>query len=472
MLMYKFQMEKVNILWFRRDLRTRDNPILFIKDSTKVLPIFIFDKNILKNLNPEDRRISFLFDQVLNLKKELKDKNLDLALFFGTPANVFDYLCTMFDIFNIYSSSDNDPYSKERDNQIHKLFNLKIVHDNFLLQPETIKSKDGKSYTVFTHFKNAVSPIVELFRNYQIPSHFPQFKLAEYQNFNQIIEVENGQANPKPIEITSLGFKRTKIEFEGALKTPQQLLSDFEKIADNYDKIRNFPSVRGTSLLSVHLRFGTISIRELFRWALEKNYNSFVSELIWREFFNYILFNFPKTINENLQKNIKVEWKNNLNDFEKWKNGETGIPLVDAGIRELVQTGYMHNRVRMVVASLLTKNLLIDWKLGEEFFAEYLFDYETSSNIGNWQWVAGVGTDPRSATRIFNPFIQSKKFDPDCQYIYKYVPELKNIPPDSIHSYDFIFNNKIPNYSKPIIKDLNATRIEFFRAYKKIKDEK
>lgn len=462
-------MDKIQILWFRRDLRIEDNPILAVENNFPVLPIFIFDSNILSNLDRTDRRITFLFEQILNLKSKLKAIGLDLAIFSGQPKEVFEFLQKSYEIEKIFASSDNDPYSKQRDLEIQNLNKLHIVKDNFVVDPKSIVTKDGKAYTIFTHFKNAVKPQIEIYRVYKSIFPNPKLELAEYSNFDKLVEVNEEIIIVKPLEIDSIGFQRQNIQFEGALKSPFQLLSEFQQIAKDYDTFRNFPSQRGTSLLSTHLRFGTISIREVFRWALQNNYHSFVSELIWREFFNYVLFHFPETTRENLQKNVKIIWKNNPEDFERWKKGETGIPIVDAGIRELVETGYMHNRVRMIVASFLTKNLLVDWRFGEEFFARFLFDYELSSNIGNWQWVAGVGTDPRSATRIFNPFLQSKKFDPDCNYIYKYVPELKGIPPEKIHNPDFIFSNKIMNYPEPIVKDINATKVEFYRAYQKQK---
>lgn len=462
-------MEKIHIIWFRRDLRTEDNPILNFDFKFKILPIFIFDKNILEKLSRNDRRITYIFDQVSRLKKELQEISLDLAIFYGKPLEVLEFLSNRFEIVDIIASTDNDPYSKHRDNEISKKFNLNIIFDNFLINPETIKSKEGKIYTVFTHFKNAVKDILEQYRNYNPRKLSNKHILANYNYFDKIIEIDGLSFFAKPIEINSIGFFRQKIIFEGAIKTPKELLEELEKFVHNYDTLRNYPYLRGTSLLSTHLRFGSISIRKLLNWAFRFNAHSFISELIWREFFNYILFNFPNTITENLQKNVQIEWKNSAEHYERWKSGQTGIPLVDAGIRELIETGYMHNRVRMVVASFLTKNLLIDWKLGEEFFANYLFDYETSSNVGNWQWVAGVGTDPRSATRIFNPFLQSKKFDPDCTYIYKYVPELRNVAPENIHNPEFMLNNKVFGYCPPLIKDIKTSNLAFHFAYKRNK---
>ncbi|MGB9852792.1 MAG: cryptochrome/photolyase family protein [Candidatus Kapaibacteriota bacterium] len=459
-------MEKIIVIWFRRDLRTEDNPLLAICQPYPVLPIFIFDKNILKKLPLNDRRITFLFEQIINLKHKLMSIGLDLAVFYAEPTSVFDYLNTQFEIDKIYASTDNDPYSNQRDNQIKNAFNLNFVQDNFVVEPENIRTKEGKPYTIFTHFRNAVSPKIESYSNYATLTPASELKLAKYEHYDRILEIENQIATKKEFDIASLGFKKEKICFEGALKSPQQLLEEFSKIVIDYDRVRNIPSIRGTSLLSVHLRFGTISIRELFRWATRNNYHSFVSELIWREFFNYILYHFPETISKNLNKKVNIRWQNNKEHYERWKNGETGIPIVDAGIRELIETGYMHNRVRMIVASFLTKNLLVDWRLGEEFFSKYLFDYELSSNVGNWQWVAGVGTDPRSATRIFNPFLQSQKFDPECKYIYMFLPQLRKIPPSKIHNQEYIFNNRISNYPAPLIKDLKLSKLQFSLAYK------
>ncbi len=461
-------MEKVQIVWFRRDLRLEDNLILNQEFNYPLLPIFIFDTNILKKLSVIDARITFIFDQVIKLKQDLKKIQLDLAIFYGKPSEVLNYLSNMYEIKEIICSSDNDPYSIQRDSEISRKFNLKIVFDNFLIEPGKVQSKQGHIFTIFTHFKNAVAPIVNEFSEYNSFEH-KRVKLAEYESYDKIIQLNGTLAHQAPLVIDSIGFKRQKLSFDGVLKTPYELLEEFSKSVAKYDEIRNFPSVRGTSLLSTHLRFGTISVRLLAKWALKHNAIGFVSELIWREFFNYLLFHHPETIKENLQKNVKVEWKNNPEHIQRWENAQTGIPLVDAGIRELIETGYMHNRVRMVVASFLTKNLLIDWRYGEEFFAKYLFDYEISSNVGNWQWVAGVGTDPRSATRIFNPFIQSQKFDPNCDYIYKWVSELRNIPAEKIHNPEFILNSKVQGYVKPLIKDLKTSTLAFKIAYKRTK---
>ncbi|MCX7909776.1 MAG: DNA photolyase family protein [Ignavibacteria bacterium] len=465
-------MEKINIAWFRRDLRISDNPVLNYTSELPLLPIFIFDKDILKNLPTTDRRITFIFDQVISLKNELAKFNSNLAIFYGKPIDIFNYLSQNHYINSIFASTDNDPYSKARDNEISKSYNLILIFDNFLVNPEDVKTNEGTTYKIFSHYKNSVKGLIEKLKYYhrlQIPN---KINTPNYNGFEVLTEIDNGKIIVKPLTIESLGFERQKIIFEGAIKSPKKLLEEFSTTVNNYQELRNFPSLRGTSLLSTHLRFGTISIRELVSWAYKQNANSFIDELIWREFFNYILFHYPETTYENFQKNIIVNWQNNPVYFERWKNAETGIPLVDAGIRELTQTGFMHNRIRMVVASFLTKNLLIDWKLGEEFFSRYLFDYETSSNIGNWQWVAGVGTDPRSAYRIFNPFLQSKKFDPNCDYIFKFVPELRKISPQQIHNPEYILNNKILGYSTPIIKDIRMANMNFYLSYLKFKKEK
>lgn len=422
--------EKIEILWFKRDLRVKDNPILS-RPTLPVLPVFIFDENILNGLPRNDRRVNFIFERVLKLKNELKKRKLDLAVFYGKPEEIFEFLSKKFELLKIYSSSDNDKYSKIRDKKIKERYPLQIIFDSFLIPPDKILTKEGKPYKVYSFFKDKAleflekEPLVE----FKIPENL---KILNF-DYENLISIKNGKIEKKPLEIESTGFSKERINFEGALKEPEELLKRFENLIENYEEERNFPFKNSTSLLSVHLRFGTISIRDVLRWALKQNKNRiFIQELIWREFFNYLLYHFPEMEVKGLRK-IEIKWKDDEKTFEKWKNGKTGVPLVDAGLRQLEEEGFMHNRVRMVVADFLVKNLKINWKEGEKHFALKLLDYEISSNIGNWQWVSGIGADPKSLWRKFNPYIQSKKYDPECLYIKKYLPELKNLPPSKIH---------------------------------------
>ncbi|MCX7879756.1 MAG: DNA photolyase family protein [Ignavibacteria bacterium] len=451
-------MEKVQVLWFRRDLRVEDNPLLSCSPEVPVLPIFIFDKNILASLPSDDRRVTFIFDQIQNLKRKLKDLYLDLAVFYGKPIEVFEFLSHKFNIVAIYASSDNESYSKNRDNSIKTKFPFYEIFDNFLLEPNKIYTQQNKVYQIFTHFKNAVIDRVMSYENlapFEVPKNLQLINFT----YDKIIELEGSKFEQKPFELSSIGFSPQTLKFLPARMEPRAILEEFSKVIDKYDELRNIPSVNGTSKLSVHLRFGTISIRDVLRWASKHNAKSFISELIWREFFNYLLYHFPDLESENFRKNLNINWINDENFIKRWRNAETGIPFVDAGIRELLETGYMHNRVRMVVASFLTKNLHVHWKIGEEFFAKHLLDYEVSSNIGNWQWISGVGTDPRSAYRTFNPFLQSLKFDPNCEYIYKFLPVLKVINPKNIHNPKFLLENSVKGYPKPILANIAKSKL-------------
>lgn len=452
---------KIDIIWFRRDLRIHDNPILSHAELP-VMPIFIFDTNILSELPKDDRRVTFIFDKVIELKKSLKKIGFDLAIFYGKPSDVFDYISKKYEIRKIFASGDNDSYARSRDKEIASKYNFVLVHDNFLLRPHEILNSKGETYKIFSHFEKAVLDAVPTLANVK---YLPEFKskLVDFE-YSNILKINN-VVELLPLELESIGFERQELVFEGAVKSAEELLRRFERYINSYGEQRDYPALNATSLLSVHLRFGTISIREVFRWALTYDKSGkFISELIWREFFNYILYHHPEIEFDNFRKDVIANWENNEEKFELWKKGLTGIPLVDAGMRQLEMEGYMHNRVRMVVASFLTKNLHIDWRFGEKYFAMKLLDYEASSNVGNWQWNAGTGTDTK--LRFFNPFLQSKKFDPSGEYIKKYVPELRHIKIEHLHDENFFLNEKIEGYPKPIV-NLKESVARFKEIYKR-----
>ncbi|MCX7958588.1 MAG: deoxyribodipyrimidine photo-lyase, partial [Deltaproteobacteria bacterium] len=389
-----------DILWFRRDLRTDDNPILS-KGGGYVLPVFIFDKDILKRLKRDDPRVTYIFESVKNLKRELKLVGLDLLVFYGRPSDVFGYLSSLLCIRNIYAVSDNDLYSKKRDYEIGKRFRLNLINDAFLIQPEKVFSKDGKVYTVFSHFRNAVADSI-MRRSYE--KYIPETgnRIPPGIDYDRIIAVEDSSASYLPFEIESIGFVIRKSSYIGSVAETNSMLNNLEAVIRDYEKKRDIPSLDATSHLGCALRFGRVSVREVVRRALRvRDSSAFINELIWREFFSYLLFHFPESEKNNF-KNIQVRWKDNRKLYERWKSGETGIPFVDAGMRQLLREGFIHNRVRMIVAGFLTKNLHIRWQSGEEYFAEMLMDYEISSNTGNWQWVSGTGADPKSLYRTFN----------------------------------------------------------------------
>ncbi|MDA7810245.1 DNA photolyase family protein [Flavobacteriaceae bacterium] len=402
--------KKLAIFWFRRDLRLNDNAGLYhaLKNNSKVLPIFIYDKNTLDKLNGSDHRLDFIEFSLKKINTLLIKKNKSVSIYYGKPLNIFLELVKKYNISKVYTNNDYTPYSFKRDNTIKELLTSKNIEfysykDHVLFEKSEIVKKDNTPYKVYTPYS----------RKWML-------KMSEinidFFNSEQILNNlwKDGTNN---ISLEEIGFKKNN------LKPLNLNLSD--KIIEEYEKTRNFPSINGTSKIGLHLRFGTVSIREMVKKAeLSKN-KTFLKELIWREFFQQILFHFPQTVNKSFKpKYDRIEWINKEDQFTKWCSGQTGFPLVDAGMRELNQTGFMHNRVRMLVGSFLCKHLLIDWRWGEAYFAKKLFDYETASNVGNWQWVAGCGVDASPYFRIFNPHEQIKKFDKLLNYTKKWVPEI------------------------------------------------
>lgn len=407
--------EKISIFWFRRDLRLDDNVGLFeaLNGVHKVLPIFIFDKDILDGLPREDARVTFIYQNLQRLRSILqKQFNSSIALFNGKPVEVFKALMDKYILDSAYANHDYEPYAQSRDNDIRALLDthgipFKTFKDQVIFEKNEVVKEDRNPYVVFTPYKNKWKERFDADKN-----------LRHHDSFANLGNLMP-QADLPNVTLEELGFAPSKIMVPDFALTPA--------LIDNYENTRNFPAKhQGTSRLGPHLRFGTVSIRKTVRKAIEGTNEVFWSELIWREFFMQILWHFPKTVNTSFKpKYDRIEWRNNVSEFELWKQGKTGYTLVDAGMRELNQTGYMHNRVRMLVASFLCKHLLIDWRWGEAYFAEKLLDYELSSNVGNWQWAAGSGVDAAPYFRIFNPMAQVDKFDKDHEYIHRWIPELQ-----------------------------------------------
>lgn len=411
-------MQKVTIFWFRRDLRLEDNIGLFHANQSPfpVIPLFIFDQDILNQLpDPADPRVSIIYHLLEDLHEALRQKQSSLLVMYGKPDEVFSQLSTGFQIMEVHTNRDYEPYAIARDNQIAASLQKKEIlfftyKDQVIFEKNDIVKKDGNPYTVFTPFSRAWKAGLK-------PDDLQNWPSENLDNFyrQEIFDFP-------PLSIT--GFKDTGTR----LDKPE--LDRF--IISNYDQTRNFPALeQGTSRMSVHLRFGTISIRSLVRQAQELN-ETWLGELIWREFFMMILYFFPEVVNQSFKpKYDRIAWRNDEREFDHWCRGETGYPIVDAGMKELNATGLMHNRVRMVTASFLTKHLLIDWRWGEAYFAGKLLDYELSSNNGNWQWAAGSGCDAAPYFRIFNPEEQQKRFDPKGLYIQKWLGRdwQQTIPP-------------------------------------------
>ena len=442
------------ILWFRRDLRIIDNEILSSAKG-EVLPIFIFDKNILQNLPNNDKRVTFIHKSVYELKENLKKIGLDLALFFDTPTNVFTKLKKQgFD--EILTSIDFDSYAKKRDDEIEKIIPLRRFLDSYLINPKDILKSDKTPYKVFTPFYNSLEPLHQ--SNY----------IKEFEVSKNINKVDFDYSFFPSLD--ELGFEKQDLP-NFLYKTADELICDFSNKIGNYQENRDFFYLDAGSNLSVHLRFGLISPKMVFNkikklQAPKKEIDFFIRELIWREFYNYILYHFPKSEFENLN-GINVNWNQNEEDFQKWCEGNTGVPIIDASMRHLNSTGLMHNRLRMIVASYLVKNLLIDWKKGEAYFAQKLLDYEASSNIGSWQWAASTGVDAVPYFRVFNPYLQSKKFDNEALFIKTVLKELKDVEPKKIHNENGVQEDIFLTYPKQIVS-INYSRdraiLEFKRA--------
>ncbi|MEP7267878.1 MAG: deoxyribodipyrimidine photo-lyase [Saprospiraceae bacterium] len=399
-----------NIFWFRRDLRLQDNNGLYnaLISGIQVIPVFIFDQNILNQLeNKADARVEFIFKEILALNKQLEKFNTSIQLFFGKPIQVFKKLTTTYSISAVYTNEDYEPYAIQRDLQVKQWLAKKniLFHaftDHVIYKPGTIIKDDGKPYTIYTPFMKKWRAA---WNDHTIPGYQSENHLHLLAKLKQT-EIRN---------LSDIGFYHVERTF------PPKMIP--LKTITTYSVTRNIPVLdKGTSHLGIHLRFGTLSIRKLVRAA--KNHESYLNELVWREFFIQILYFFPQVSTESFKsKYDNIKWQNEESHFKAWCDGMTGYPMVDAGMRELNATGYMHNRVRMITASFLCKHLLIDWRWGEAYFAQKLLDYELASNNGNWQWAAGTGCDAAPYFRIFNPETQMKKFDPDLSYIKKWIQE-------------------------------------------------
>ncbi|MBW2937500.1 DNA photolyase family protein [Aureisphaera sp. CAU 1614] len=405
--------KKVNLFWFRRDLRLEDNVGFYKALSGKfpVLPVFIFDTEILDRLPKDDARVTFIFETVQELRTKLQNNDSSIAKYQGKPVEVFKQIISDFEVQNVITNRDYEPYALKRDTEIEELLSEKDIgfytfKDQVIFEKDEVVKDDGDPYVVYTPYSK---------------KWLEKFKASKHAKTHDTSEkLKNLYPHSRLPNLTlgDLGFKKSAIEV-----APYDIS---EKTIEHYQNIRNFPAnPEGTSHISPHLRFGTVSIRSLVKKAIEAKNNTYLKELVWREFFMQILWHFPETVDKAFKpKYDRMEWRNNEEEFEAWKEGKTGYPFVDAGMRQLNETGYMHNRVRMIVASFLCKHLLIDWRWGEAYFAEKLLDYEQSSNVGNWQWAAGSGVDAAPYFRIFNPTTQIEKFDKEQEYITSWIPEI------------------------------------------------
>ncbi|MEM6320610.1 MAG: deoxyribodipyrimidine photo-lyase, partial [Bacteroidota bacterium] len=418
-------MSKISIFWFRRDLRLQDNAGFYeaLKGDYPVLPLFIFDRHILDKLeDKKDARVEFLQRTVTELSKELQEQGSTMLVKYDTPEAAWTAILENYEVAAVYTNRDYEPYALERDEKIKTLLDASGVSfhtfkDHVIFEQTEVVKKDGAPYTVFTPYskvwkKKLASKMVEVEKDGETST--ISYYLQAYPNEKYFDNLYQSDALPVP-SLSDMGFEPTDIDIPSTKVT--------RGLIRNYDKTRNFPGIEGTSRLGIHFRFGTISIREKALKAKGLN-ETFLTELIWRDFYAMILANFQYVADGAFRKKYEnIPWRNNEAEFQKWCDGQTGYPIVDAGMRELNQTGYMHNRVRMITSSFLTKHLLINWQWGEAYFAAKLLDFDLASNNGGWQWAAGCGTDAAPYFRIFNPTSQLQKFDKDLKYVKKWVPE-------------------------------------------------
>lgn len=431
--------QKINIFWFRRDLRLNDNTGLYhaLSAGLPVLPVFIFDKNILSKLSSKfDKRVAFIHAALEEIQNKLAPEGSSLLVRYGTPEEVYHDLTDRYDIQTVFTNHDYESYAIERDAAIEKHLKQKGIafssfKDQVIFEKNEVCKDDGKPYTVFTPYSRKWKATLTEKSLAAFPS---EKKLSHF-------------LQTKPVSIPSLediGFHAINTTF------PSKQLD--EELARHYSKQRDIPSIHGTSRLGVHLRFGTISIRALAKKAGQLS-DTYLNELIWRDFYHMITYHFPHVCNGKSFKPAydQIHWRNDAGEFDKWCNGQTGYPIVDAGMRELNETGFMHNRVRMITASFLCKHLLLDWRLGEAYFAEKLLDFDFAANNGGWQWAAGSGCDAAPYFRIFNPYLQTKKFDPEFRYIKKWVPEFQEFSyPKPLVDHDMARKRCLEVYSRAL----------------------
>ncbi len=432
----------VTLMWFRRDLRLEDNAALFhaLQSGFPVLPVFIFDRNILDQLDDKaDLRVAFIHKSLLDMQQQLLLQGSTLDVRYGYPENVFASLLEKYDLKKVFANHDYEPYARDRETKLEKWMGNRGIDfhtykDQVIFEKEEVIKDDGKPYTVFTPYSRKWKARLAI------------DGLRFFPSVKHLDKLYKQPALPLPA-LESMGFRSVDWLFP-SVQLPDAVIS-------HYTEKRNFPSLsNGTSRLGVHLRFGTISIRSLADRASKLN-ETYLNELIWRDFYHMILWHFPRV---GKGKSFKpdyemIEWRNNEAEFARWCEGNTGYPIVDAGMRELNQTGFMHNRVRMIVASFLTKHLLIDWRWGEAYFAQKLLDFDLAANNGGWQWASGSGCDAAPYFRVFNPYLQTDKFDKDRKYIRQWVPEYQEFSyPQPIVVHEVARKRVLETYAKALKK--------------------
>ena len=427
----------MNIFWHRRDLRTADNAGLYkaLKKGDAVQPIFIFDQHILEELPEDDQRVLFIHQQLQLLKQKYNEHGSDLHIYYGRPKEVFEKVLGIYEnVIAVYTNRDYEPYAQLRDREIENFLSQKNIQfigtkDHVVFEKNEVLKPDDTPYKVFTPYSRKWKENLVIHPQYEFDTK------REFGNLNQ-------GCKQGLITLEEMGFNPSQKKV-----FPNNSIS--EDIINNYHQTRDLPSIQGTSRLSVHLRFGTVSIRRVLSKAQQNE--KFLNELIWRDFYQMIIYHFPHSVHNSFKPEYdSITWENDEQKFKAWCEGKTGYPIVDAGMRELNETGFMHNRVRMIVASFLTKHLLIDWRWGEAYFAKKLLDFELASNVGGWQWAASSGVDAQPYFRVFNPYAQQEKFDKELKYVRKWVKEYGT-----------------SKYPKPIVNHAEARMraIELFKSF-------
>lgn len=430
--------QPISICWLRRDLRLEDNAALYhaLKGPYPVLPLFIFDKKILDQLqNKEDARVTFIYKTLIKLQEKLKHIDTSLIVKYGTPEKAWTEVLAEYNVKAVYTNHDYEPYAIKRDDALSEFLSSEgiLFHsfkDQVIFEKSEVVKADGKPYTVFTPYFNIWNKKLNDFylKSYPSEKYWRNFLPSKELKFPLLKEI---------------GFELSNQDFPNP---------DFEKKLNSYEKKRDYPAADATTYIGLHLRFGTVSIRKAASEAISRKADKWLSELAWRDFYMMILWHFPHTVDKAFKPAYdNIKWRNNEKEFEAWCQGKTGYPLVDAGMRQLNETGFMHNRVRMVVASFLCKHLLIDWRWGEAYFAEKLLDYELASNVGGWQWACGSGNDAAPYFRVFNPELQLKKFDPKMEYVFKWAPVYKlAISPIPIVEHTFARDRILKEFKKAL----------------------
>ena len=432
---------EVSIWWLRRDLRLDDNAALYhaLRENKNVILLFIFDTAILDQLEVKsDRRVQFIREQLKEIQSQLKEIGSDLIVKVGKPIDIWKQVIMEWKVKSVYTNHDYEPYAKDRDREVESLLvsngiSFRTYKDHVIFEKDEVTKEDGTPYTVFTPYSRKWMAKLN-------PFYYQSYPTGKY--FGNFLK----WTSPNPIpELEAIGFDKCEYQY------PDKVVKAC--IVKRYAEQRNYPGIDGTSKLGLHLRFGTLSIRKLVAYTIDKD-QTFVNELIWRDFYQQILWHYPHVARQAFKKDYDlIEWINDEAMYQKWCNGQTGYPLVDAGMRELNETGFMHNRVRMVTASFLAKHLLIDWRWGEAYFAKKLLDFDLAANNGGWQWVAGSGTDAVPYFRIFNPTAQMEKFDPQLTYVKKWVPEYGTSEyPSPIVNHEMARKRCLEVYSKALNK--------------------